>query len=535
MKVFWVFVASLFIAAESDKSTLPAEKWAIGEPEINIRQIPLLIEKSQSDLITIQISASGSEESLAVDKVELDFSDNSAISSVASISAFYTGVAMGPVKRELLATTTDISNLTLLDGETRISSGTNQFVFSFAAKPDADLLGKIVVKSVKITFSDGSTKTVTPSAESSVIRFGKVLRAAGQDGSDTYRIPGLAATNAGTLIAVYDIRYNNSKDLQEDIDIGMSRSTDGGQTWEPMKVIMDMGEWGGKPEGENGVGDPSVLVDKTTGTIWVAALWLNGAPGQTAWNASRPGLDPTVTGQFLVTKSEDDGLTWSDEINLTAQLKNRLWRLLLQGPGNGISLSDGTIVFPAQFRDADGLPYSTLAWSSDHGNTWHIGTGAKGNTTEAQCVQLSDGSIMLNMRDNRNSSVKDANNGRAVAITRDLGQTWEVHPSSNSALPEPVCMASLIAADLNYDGSVKKILFFSNPNDKYERKHLTIRASTDEGLTWPAKNQIEIFADAGFGYSCLTMVDNNTIGILYEGVKDIYFQKIPVSDLLGNK
>lgn len=68
-----------------------------------------------------------------------------------------------------------------------------------------------------------------------------VLRAAGQDSCDTYRIPGLVTTNEGTLIAVYDNRYNNSKDLQEDIDIGMSRSTDGGRTWEPMKVIMDMG------------------------------------------------------------------------------------------------------------------------------------------------------------------------------------------------------------------------------------------------------------------------------------------------------
>ena len=30
-------------------------------------------------------------------------------------------------------------------------------------------------------------------------------------------------------------------DLPGDIDVGMSRSTDGGQTWEKMKNIMDMG------------------------------------------------------------------------------------------------------------------------------------------------------------------------------------------------------------------------------------------------------------------------------------------------------
>ena len=51
--------------------------------------------------------------------------------------------------------------------------------------------------------------------------------------------------------------------LQEDVDIGMNRSTDGGQSWEPMKVIMDMGEWGGKPQNQNGIGDPAILVDRT--------------------------------------------------------------------------------------------------------------------------------------------------------------------------------------------------------------------------------------------------------------------------------
>ncbi len=54
-----------------------------------------------------------------------------------------------------------------------------------------------------------------------------------------YRIPGLATTNEGTLIAVYDIRHQGWRDLPGNIDVGMSRSTDKGQTWEPMKMIMD--------------------------------------------------------------------------------------------------------------------------------------------------------------------------------------------------------------------------------------------------------------------------------------------------------
>jgi sialidase-1 len=371
------------------------------------------------------------------------------------------------------------------------------------------------------------------------------VRAAGQDGCDTYRIPGLVTTSAGTLIAVYDNRYNNSKDLQEDIDIGMSRSTDGGRTWEPMKVIMDMGEYGGLPQNLNGAGDPSILYDQITNTLWVAALWMSGsAPDKMLWWASQPGMTPQETGQFMLVKSTDDGLTWSDPVNITEQIKDPAWQLLLQGPGRGITMSDGTLVFPAQFKTDIGVKaidggqytcHSTIIYSKDGGDTWHIGTGAKSNTTEAQVGELSDGSLMLNMRDDRNRSDKSDSNGRAVAVTSDMGRTWTVHPSSNSALPEPNCMASLIASDLSVDGLKKKVLFFSNPNDKASRVNMTVKASTDEGLTWPEQQQVKLFGPAGYGYSCLTMVDEEHVGILYEGVKELYFQKIPVSDFFDSK
>lgn len=109
--------------------------------------------------------------------------------------------------------------------------------------------------------------------------------------------------------------------LQGNIDVGLSRSTDGGETWEPMEIIMDMGTWGDRPVNENGIGDPAILTDRNTGTIWVAALWIHGYPGTHAWFSSQQGMDPEETGQFVLVKSEDDGLTWSDPINITNQIK----------------------------------------------------------------------------------------------------------------------------------------------------------------------------------------------------------------------
>jgi sialidase-1 len=259
------------------------------------------------------------------------------------------------------------------------------------------------------------------------------------------------------------------------------------------------------------------------------------------WWASKPGMKPTETGQFVLVKSTDDGLTWSDPINITKQIKDPSWQLLFQGPGRGITLNDGTLVFPAQFKAdigekaLDGGQYtahSTIVYSQDGGETWHVGTGAKPNTTEAQVVQLADGSLMLNMRDDRNRQIKDETNGRAVAVSDDLGETWTIHSSSNSALPEPNCMASLIAADVEMNGQKQQVLFFSNPNDKGARINMSIKASLDQGHTWPEANQVLLNETQGFGYSCMTMVDENTVGILYEGVKELYFQKIPVEDIL---
>ena len=175
---------------------------------------------------------------------------------------------------------------------------------------------------------------------------GIAVRSGGDDGVHTYRIPGLATTNKGTLIGVYDIRRDKGRDLPGNIDVGMSRSTDGGLTWQPMRIIMDMGD-DPKFNGE-GIGDPSILVDRKTGTIWVSATW---AHGNRSWNGSGPGLEPVETGQWIMVKSDDDGVNWSDPINITKQVKKPAWSFLLQGPGKGITMSDGTIVFPAQFQD----------------------------------------------------------------------------------------------------------------------------------------------------------------------------------------
>ncbi|MBS1737616.1 MAG: exo-alpha-sialidase [Bacteroidetes bacterium] len=348
---------------------------------------------------------------------------------------------------------------------------------------------------------------------------GYALRKGGDDGVNTYRIPGLITTDKGTLIAVYDIRYNNSNDLPSYINVGMSRSTDNGNTWTPMKVILNMGTGT-----QQGVGDPSILFDPATKKIWVAALW--AANGHSIAQ-SGPGLTPDVSGQLVMCNSNDDGLSWSSPINITSQVKDPAWKIFFQGPGRGIAMSNGTLVFPTQYWDASNVPYSTIIYSSNGGVNWQRASSApKSNTTEAQVVETTPGTLMLNMRDNRGSY-------RSVSTTPDMGTNWTEHPTSYNTLPDPVCMASLIKANVNVKGLMKDILFFSNPNtSSAPRQNITIKASTDMGQSWPVSNQLLIDSRECYGYSCLTKIDDNNVGLLYEGTKDLYFVVIPVTDII---
>lgn len=343
------------------------------------------------------------------------------------------------------------------------------------------------------------------------------VRTAGDEGVAAYRIPGLVTTKSGTLVAVYDIRHMSSRDLQGDIEIGVSRSTDGGRSWGPMTVALSMADYGGLPRAENGVGDPCILLDEVTGDLLIFAAWVHGKGGKTAWWSAEDGFAPEHTPQLLMVRSSDDGLTWSAPVNLTRQVKRPEWLFTFQAPGRGITMQDGTLVVPFQHQEPDRTPAAGIMYSRDRGATWQVHEYAKINTTESQVAETAPGELMLNIRDNRGT-------GRAVYVTRDMGRTWTPH-ESDGTLVEPVCMASLlhVAAADNVLGC--DLLLFANPADAKNRRNLTLRLSFDGGCTWP--EAILLDEGAGWGYSCLTMVDPATVGILYESSQaHITFQTI---------
>ena len=518
---------------------------------IHETQIPVLIERQDNVLFYIRLDA---KESKMLDEVVLDFNKSTNLADVQAIKLYYGGTeALQDQNKNRFAPVEYISShrpgatlaanpsysikcaevgpseKVVLRGNYNLFPGVNFFWISLQMKTDASLHTKIVsdLRAVKVDGKELYCKFISPKAITHRMAVG--VRHAGNDGSASFRIPGLVTTNKGTLLGVYDVRYNSSVDLQEYVDVGLSRSTDGGKSWEKMRLPLSFGEYGGLPKAQNGVGDPSILVDTQTNTVWVVAAWTHGMGNQRAWWSSHPGMDINHTAQLVLAKSTDDGKTWSKPINITEQVKDPSWYFLLQGPGRGITMSDGTLVFPTQFIDSTRVPNAGIMYSKDRGKTWKMHNMARTNTTEAQVAEVEPGVLMLNMRDNRGGS-------RAIAITKDLGKTWTEHPSSRKALQEPVCMASLIHVDAKDNVLNKDLLLFSNPDTTKGRNHITIKASLDKGLTWLPEHQIMLDEAEGWGYSCLTMIDKETIGILYESsVAHMTFQAVKLTDLLGMK
>ena len=512
------------------------------------QQIPILLDRADNVLCMIRISAQKGD---VLNQLTMQFTQESSLNAIQAVRLYYAGTeaperkgfhfnpanyisshtpgktrTANPSYSVKQDETTLIKNSITLHSEQPLLKGTNYFWVSIQMKPQASLQSKVSFTLPEALINNQPTTIAWQGKAEAPRRVGIGVRQAGDDGSTAYRIPGLVTSNRGTLLGVYDIRYNSSVDLQEKVDIGVSRSTDKGQTWEPMRIAMTFGETGGLPHAQNGVGDPSILVDEKTNTIWIVAAWTHGMGNGRAWNNSMPGMTPDETAQLMLVKSEDDGKTWSQPINITSQVKHPSWYFLLQGPGRGITMKDGTLVFPIQFIDSTRIPNAGIMYSKDRGKTWHLHNLARTNTTEAQVAEIEPGTLMLNMRDNRGGS-------RAVAITKDLGKTWTEHPSSRKALQEPVCMASLLKVEAKDNITGKPLLLFSNPNTTRGRHHITIKASLDNGLTWSPSQQVLLDEGESWGYSCLTLIDKETIGILYESsVAHMTFQAVKIKDLI---
>lgn len=314
---------------------------------------------------------------------------------------------------------------------------------------------------------------------------------AGAAGYRGYRIPALVMTTKGTLLAFCAAR----KELGDwaDIDLALRRSTDGGKTWSPMKIIADRASMT--------VDNPTPIVDRKTGAVHFV-FQVNYA-------------------QVFYMRSDDDGLTFSEPVDITdaahdfrrgwapEKSDNKYgWSVIAPGPGHGIQLASGRLIVPVwlspHYRHRPSVA-STL-YSDDHGRTWKAGAlipqdaaNPLVNPSEHVLVELAGGRVMSNLRN------EGKQNRRAVSVSPDGISNWGV-PALHDELFEPVCMASLVR--------VGNRLVFANPA-ALPRNDLTIRVSEDEGRKW---SRSKLLLAGPTGYSDMAAGPDGSVYILYEQV-----------------
>ena len=325
----------------------------------------------------------------------------------------------------------------------------------------------------------------------------------GLDNVVEYRIPGVITTNTGTLITVCDARVDRPGDAINNIDLAVKRSTDSGRTWEPVRFVVDF-------PGKEAAADPCIVFDNQTQRTW---LFYDYILAELAESGTRI-LENRIIALHTIF-SDDEGKTWSDPRDLTSSVMAPSWEAVLVGPGSGSQTRDGRLLVPCYSnRTDDG--YAHVLVSADHGISWQITSAASPNTTESAIVELTDGRWLLNMRNSLRSGY------RVISTTADGGQHWE-KAQEEMALPEPCCQGSLVRFTDIRDGHKKNRLLFSNPSDREQRRNMTVHMSYDEGKTWPVSKVIYTGPSA---YSCLTILKDGTIGLLYENGENSPYERI---------
>jgi len=345
-----------------------------------------------------------------------------------------------------------------------------------------------------------------------------VLFAERTDGFTLYRIPGIVVTAKGTVLVYCEARKFSDADRGE-IEIHIRRSTDGSRTFSEPTQVAHLGPR--LPRNPN-------MPDKKQGKD------LGGPEEQTVNN---PVAIATREGQVHLIycveymrvfhiRSDDDGLSWSEPVEITAAFhafRRQLdWQAVATGPGHAVELASGRLCVPFWMatydRKAPLRKGVGTIFSDDGGNRWQSGDIAVIDAGEPNIAPLADGAVLLTARNGHRQS-------RRLVTRSKNGATGWSQPTFADELYEPGCMAGVIA----HPGTSVvpgPLLLFSNPHTT-ERAHsarrdVTIHLSRDDGKSWPVSKTLQHGPSA---YSDLAVLPNGLVLCFYESGTDAPIKK----------
>ena len=332
-----------------------------------------------------------------------------------------------------------------------------------------------------------------------------------------YRIPSVAVSRDGAVLAFANRRVNTAADSASEVHLVMRRSLDGGRTWEYEKELFAEKGW------HAAIG--TAVSDTGNGTI---ALPYHREVRSTSNAYDKDKKSPT--GGDFIALSKNSGVFWEHRRMRIAPNQAGCCGST-HGASPGITLQHGPkkgrIIAPARFatksdeelETLQNYHYNCTIYSDDSGQTWHTGGPVQVGTGEGCLVELGDGTIYYNSR----SYFMDGK--RRVARSYDGGETFQDFTVDEYLIePKGGCDAGMVGFPRSLTNG-KDFILFSNPASD-ERQKLTVHLSMDGGETWPVSKVIH---NGPAAYSSLAVSEDGFVFVLFENGEQNPYEKISLA------
>ena len=350
--------------------------------------------------------------------------------------------------------------------------------------------------------------------------------------SSYFRIPTLVRTQACTLIAFSDLRYQSPED-HNFIDIGCARSVDNGKTWSNYQVVL-------RNERRNEfdrIMDTTAIV-LPNGNIMAIGVSYNTNASWTSGTAM-----PKADFDVKYSISTDDGLTWSDTASFRNKVKGVPTNMIgwLGGVGAGIIMQQNEsypnrAILPIQICTRENnanVVRSGCIYSDDNGETWTMSSSfTDTNNSENSIIEV-DGDLIMSSR--RDGNVRS----RGAYISKNGGQSWSVYNDLHGKFTHGVagsgsgCQGSWIKYTVSNGHQIGLLSHPKNLKGNWNRDTITIYMYDFDAKKSEIKELYTAYPKPGIftaGYSSLNFgVDakgKETLTIIHEGQEGILFSDI---------
>ena len=353
-------------------------------------------------------------------------------------------------------------------------------------------------------------------------------------GIPNYRIPAIATTKKGTVIAVADYRYGGSDIGYGSVELRRRTSTDNGKTWGALKEFTN-GSYATSPtpKYDAAYGDPCIVADRTSDRQMIMSC-----SGNTGFPNGTRQVHQGITRFY----STDEGKTWSDPVNLESMFYSMFDEDCTRGPIKSMFIGSGKICqsriiktgdyyrlyCAGLVKDKNGTNCNYVFYSDDFGENWYL-LGDKNTppipsgADEPKAEELPDGSVICSSRTSGRwfNIFTYTNSAKAEGSWATVAKS----DKSNNGVYGASCNGEImiVPATRNSDGKDVYLALHSIPaadsriNVSIYYKGLADFSAWATPATfaanWEGKHQA---SKMGSAYSTMIMMPNDHVGFLYE-------------------